>query len=81
MILLIFPNPSPYPYHAMTPLAVFTVGTYLGKRGVEVEYYDERVQSREELEAGLARKPGLLTFYHPLDRMISEGQRIIPLVE
>ncbi len=60
MILLIFPNPSPFPYHAMTPLAVFTVGTYLEKRGIEVEYYDERIQSREELESFLARKPELV---------------------
>jgi radical SAM superfamily enzyme YgiQ (UPF0313 family) len=60
MILLIFPNPSPFPYHAMTPLAIFTVGTYLEKHGIEVEYYDERVQSREELEAVLARKPELI---------------------
>ncbi len=36
MILLVFPNPSPFPYHAMTPPAVFTVGTYLEKVGFEV---------------------------------------------
>jgi len=60
MILLVFPNPSPFPYHAMTPLAVFTVGTYLEQNGIEVEYYDERVQDRRELEAILARRPALL---------------------
>jgi len=81
MILLIFPNPSPFPYHAMTPLAVFAVGTYLEERGIEVEYYDERVQSPAELEAALAQGPELLAFYAPLDRMISAGQRIVPLME
>ncbi|HOO78387.1 MAG TPA: radical SAM protein [bacterium] len=60
MILLIFPNPSPFPYHAMTPLAVFSVGTYLEQAGVEVEYYDERVQDRNELDAILARRPSLI---------------------
>lgn len=42
MILLIFPNLSPFPCHAMTPLAVFTVGTYLEKRGIGGTFSRER---------------------------------------
>jgi len=60
MILLIFPNPSPVPYHFMTPLAVFSVGTYLEERGIEVEYFDERVQERSELDRLLDRSPELI---------------------
>ena len=60
MILLIFPNPSPFPFHAMTPLAVFTVGTYLEQQGIEVEYFDERAQSPKELEKALGREPELI---------------------
>lgn len=60
MILLIFPNPSPVPYHAMTPLAIFSIGTYLEQRGIEVEYFDERVQKRSELDRLLSLEPELV---------------------
>ena len=62
MILLIFPNPSPVPYHSMTPLAIFSVGTYLENRGIEVEYFDERIQDRKELDRLLDREPELVGF-------------------
>jgi len=60
VILLIFPNTSPFPFHAMTPLAIFTVGTYLEERGIEVEYYDERVQTCQELKEILDKGPELI---------------------
>ncbi len=60
MILLIFPNTSSFPYHVMTPLSIFTVGTYLEGRGIDVEYYDERVQNRRELDEALEKKPKLI---------------------
>lgn len=44
----------------MTPLAVFSVGTFLEQNGVEVEYYDERVQTPTELETILDRRPELV---------------------
>jgi len=44
----------------MTPLAVFTLGSYLAEEGIEVEYFDERVQSRRELDAALSRNPALI---------------------
>jgi len=59
-VLLIFPNPSPFPYHALTPLGVFSLGAYLEQSGVLVDYYDERVQVRAELDAALDRGPGLI---------------------
>jgi len=60
MVLLIYPNTSPFPYHVMTPLSIFTVGTYLEQRGIEVEYYDERVQSLHELDEILTKGPELV---------------------
>ena len=60
VILLIFPNTSPFPFHAQTPLAIFTVGAYLEERGIEVEYYDERVETRQELNKLLNRGPELV---------------------
>lgn len=59
-VLLIFPNPSPFPYHALSPLGVFSLGAYLEQAGVAVEYYDERVQVRGELDAMLAQSPDLI---------------------
>ena len=60
MILLIFPNTSPFPFHVLTPLSIFTVGTYLEKRGIDVEYYDERVQTQSELDEILNKGPELV---------------------
>lgn len=59
-VLLIFPNPSPFPYHALTPLGLFSLGSYLEERGVEVDYYDERIQPRSELDLALAREPAVI---------------------
>ena len=60
MVLLIFPNTSPFPYHAMTPLAIYAVGTYLETKGINVEYYDERVQSKQKLEEILDKGPEII---------------------
>ncbi|MEE8425263.1 MAG: radical SAM protein [Elusimicrobiota bacterium] len=56
-ILLCYSSNTPYSYDAHTPLSILALGTYLEKHGVEVEYYDERIDSRRRFAELAARKP------------------------
>lgn len=56
-IVLAYANASPFPYHAWTPLSILSVGSYLEKHGVEIEYFDERVHKKERFKELLRKKP------------------------
>jgi radical SAM superfamily enzyme YgiQ (UPF0313 family) len=56
-ILLAYPNASPFPYHAWTPLAILSLGAYLEQHGISVEYFDERIHKKERFKELVARNP------------------------
>jgi radical SAM superfamily enzyme YgiQ (UPF0313 family) len=60
LVVLAYANASPFPYHAWTPLAILSLGSYLEQYGVEVEYFDERIHREERFRELLRRKPLLL---------------------
>lgn len=60
MILLVYPKHSPYPHSVSAPLSIFCLGSYLEERGVEVEYFDERLENWEHLFRALKEKPSLV---------------------
>ncbi|MBI4699205.1 MAG: B12-binding domain-containing radical SAM protein, partial [Nitrospirae bacterium] len=55
-----YANASPFPYHSWTPLAILSLGAYLEKHGIEVEYFDERIHKKERFRELAARKPLML---------------------
>jgi anaerobic magnesium-protoporphyrin IX monomethyl ester cyclase len=59
MVLLIYPKHSPFPHSISAPLSIFSLGSFLESKGIEVEYFDERVQSWDILRQSLAKKPVL----------------------
>ena len=56
-ILLVFPKHSPFPHTVGFPLALYTLGKYLEKKGFEVEYFDERVDKKSHLLDSLKKNP------------------------
>lgn len=56
-VLLTYPNASPFPYHAWTPLAILSLGAYLEQHGIEVEYFDERIHKKERFKELVAGNP------------------------
>ncbi len=62
LVLLCYGRNSPYDYDAHTPLSILALGTYLESKGLEVEYYDERLDALAVFDALLARKPILVGF-------------------
>ncbi|MBI4847426.1 MAG: B12-binding domain-containing radical SAM protein [Nitrospirae bacterium] len=60
LVVLAYANASPFPYHAWTPLAILSLGAYLEKQGIEVEYFDERIHKIERFKELVARKPLLI---------------------
>lgn len=50
-ILLIYPKTNPYPHTVSTPLSIFSIGSYLENNSVEVNYFDERIQSLSVLNS------------------------------
>lgn len=60
MILLIYPKHSPYPHSVSAPLSIFCLGSYLEERGVEVEYFDERLEDWEHFFRVLKKNPVLV---------------------
>jgi radical SAM superfamily enzyme YgiQ (UPF0313 family) len=56
-VLLCYPRNTPYSWDAHTPVPIFALGTYLETKGVDVEYFDERVDGRGKFDALLARRP------------------------
>ncbi|MBI2385289.1 MAG: B12-binding domain-containing radical SAM protein [Elusimicrobia bacterium] len=62
LVLLCYGRNSPYDYDAHTPLSILALGTYLETKGVEVEYYDERLDALAVFDALLARGPLLVGF-------------------
>lgn len=59
-VLLAYANASPFPYHSWTPLAILSLGAYLEQKGIEVEYFDERIHRRERFKDLVRRKPLLV---------------------
>jgi len=57
LIVLAYANASPFPYHAWTPLAILSLGSYLEKHGLVVEYYDARIHKQERYEQLVKMKP------------------------
>lgn len=90
MVVLIYPNNSPYLYHKVTPLSILCLGSYLEERGIEVEYFDERIHPRSRLKELVAQKPEMIgissmTSYQiraalRLAKMIRNHDDSIPLV-
>ncbi len=60
LVVLSYANASPFPYHAWTPLAVLSLGSYLELNGIEVEYFDERIHKMDRFKELVSRKPLLL---------------------
>ncbi|MBI4709962.1 MAG: cobalamin B12-binding domain-containing protein [Nitrospirae bacterium] len=60
LVVLAYANASPFPYHAWTPLAILSLGAYLEQRGIEVEYFDERIHKTERFRELASRKPLLI---------------------
>ncbi|MBI5196850.1 MAG: B12-binding domain-containing radical SAM protein [Nitrospirae bacterium] len=60
LVVLAYANASPFPYHAWTPLAILSLGAYLEQRGIEVEYFDERIHKTERFRELVGRKPLLI---------------------
>lgn len=60
LVVLAYANASPFPYHAWTPLAILSVGSYLEQHGVEVEYFDERIHKKDHYKDLVKRKPVLV---------------------
>ncbi len=60
LVVLAYANASPFPYHAWTPLAILSIGSYLEKHGLEVEYFDERIHKKDHFRDLVKRKPLLV---------------------
>lgn len=60
MVVLAYANASPFPYHSWTPLSILSLGAYLEKHGIEVEYFDERIHKKERFKQLIKRKPLLV---------------------
>lgn len=60
LVVLGYANASPFPYHAWTPLAILSLGAYLEKHGIYVEYFDERIHRKEHFRDLVKRKPLLI---------------------
>ncbi|MBI5409058.1 MAG: B12-binding domain-containing radical SAM protein [Nitrospirae bacterium] len=60
LVVLSYANASPFPYHAWTPLAILSLGAYLEQRGVEIEYFDERIHKEERFKELVRRRPLLV---------------------
>jgi radical SAM superfamily enzyme YgiQ (UPF0313 family) len=56
-VVLAYANASPFPYHAWTPLAILSLGSYLEKHGITVEYFDERIHKKNHFRDLVKRKP------------------------
>ncbi|MEN8262305.1 MAG: radical SAM protein [Nitrospirota bacterium] len=56
-VVLAYANASPFPYHAWTPLAILSLGSYLEKHGITVEYFDERIHKKDHFRDLVKRKP------------------------
>lgn len=61
-VLLCYSRNTPYDYDAHTPLSILALGTYLETQGVDVEYFDERVQSKERFHELIALRPRVVGF-------------------
>ncbi|MBI5183248.1 MAG: hypothetical protein HY999_02665 [Nitrospinae bacterium] len=62
MIVLVYTYTSPYPYHKMIPLSIVSLGCYLEQKGIEVEYFDERIHNKQRLFDFIKKKPVLVGF-------------------
>ncbi len=60
LVVLSYANASPFPYHAWTPLAILSIGSYLELNGIEVEYFDERIHKMDRFKELVSRKPLLV---------------------
>ena len=60
LVVLSYANASPFPYHAWTPLAILSLGSYLEQQGIEVEYFDERIHKKERFKELVSRRPLLI---------------------
>jgi radical SAM superfamily enzyme YgiQ (UPF0313 family) len=60
LVVLAYANASPFPYHAWTPLSILALGAYLEERGVNIEYFDERIHKKERFRDLLRRGPLLV---------------------
>jgi radical SAM superfamily enzyme YgiQ (UPF0313 family) len=60
LVVLGYANASPFPYHAWTPLAILSLGAYLEQKGIDVEYFDERIHKTDHFKDLVKRKPLLV---------------------
>ncbi len=60
LVVLAYANASPFPYHAWTPLAILSLGSYLEQHGIEVEYFDERIHRKDRFKELIKRDPLLV---------------------
>ena len=59
-ILLVYPKTNPYPHTVSTPLSIFSLGSFLEREGLEVDYFDERVQPLRSLKEHIRKNPDLI---------------------
>lgn len=59
-ILLVYGKHSPFPHTIGMPLAIFTLGHYLEKRGFTIRYFDERVHKKSLLKEYIKENPLLI---------------------
>jgi anaerobic magnesium-protoporphyrin IX monomethyl ester cyclase len=60
LIVLAYANASPFPYHAWTPLAILSLGAYLERHHITVEYFDERIHHKSRFMDLVKRRPLLV---------------------
>ena len=84
-VLLCYTRNTPYSYDVQTPLSVLALGTYLEERGVEVEYFDERIDGQARFDALAARGPRIIGFsviggyqIHSAARVARRARRLSP---
>lgn len=61
-VLLCYARNTPYSYDLHAPVPVFALGAYLEQGGIDVEYYDERLDPVSRFAELLARGPILAGF-------------------
>lgn len=73
MILLVYPQNSPFFYHKSTPLSILTIGSFLESKGIEVEYFDERIHSKKLFKKLLKKNPELIGISSMTSHQISSA--------
>ena len=61
-VLLCYTRNTPYSYDEHTPLSILALGTFLERHGVEVEYFDERIDPESRFRELAGAGPRIVGF-------------------